>query len=210
MQIEQAMVEGVGIDAGTRDFAEHAHILAGVGSHQHRDQRMQQHSLGDQRRFNGVRGGLLVHAGELDFADQGQRDGACRRDAHRGAKFRRVVLADFEKVAGRRWARAWAGRQRARFELRRGCAGACAAHCSRSAGRSLGLGRLLVSCDLREAGDAGGQARGVGRGRLRAKACADGASARDEQTAASSVRRGLKATRAAARRQPRSRARRKM
>ena len=48
------MVIGVGINAGTRDFAEHAHVLAGVGRDQHRDERMQQHSLGQQRRFDGA------------------------------------------------------------------------------------------------------------------------------------------------------------
>ena len=66
------MVKRVGIDSGPRHFAEHAHILARVGGHQHRNLRMQQHSLGDQRRFNGLRSALFVQTGELYLVDHGQ------------------------------------------------------------------------------------------------------------------------------------------
>ncbi len=94
------MVKGEGINAGMRHFAQHAHVLTGIRHHQHRNQRMQQHAFGQQCRFNGVRGRLLVHPADLDLADHGQRDRARGGDAYRGMKLRRVVLADVEKVAG--------------------------------------------------------------------------------------------------------------
>ena len=59
-QVKQSMVEGIGIDSGVSHLAQHAHILAGVGGHQHCDLGMEQHALGHQRRFNGVRGGQLI------------------------------------------------------------------------------------------------------------------------------------------------------
>jgi hypothetical protein len=70
------MVDGVGIDAGVRNFPEHAHILAGVGRNQHRDEGMKKHALCQQRRFNCAGGDLLVLSGKFHFTDQGQRNRA--------------------------------------------------------------------------------------------------------------------------------------
>jgi hypothetical protein len=61
---------------------------------------MQEHAFGHERCFNRARGSLLVHARELDFADQWQRDGACRRNPDGRVKFRRVIFGDIEKISG--------------------------------------------------------------------------------------------------------------
>ena len=39
------MVDRVGVDAGARDFPEHAHVLAHVCGDQHRDEGMKKHAL---------------------------------------------------------------------------------------------------------------------------------------------------------------------
>ncbi len=61
---------------------------------------MQQHALGHQRRFNGVRGGLLVQPANLHLMDHGQRHRARRRNAHHGMELRGMNFTDIEKIAG--------------------------------------------------------------------------------------------------------------
>ena len=99
-QVQQAMVEGVGIDPGAGHLAQNAHVLAGIGGHQHRNLRMEQHALRHQRGFNGARGGLLAQSANMHFVDHGQHHRARRGDAHQRMKLRGVVLADIQEVAG--------------------------------------------------------------------------------------------------------------
>ena len=161
------MVQRIGIDAGAHHLAQHAHVLSGVRGHQHRDLRMQQHPLGHQRGFNGVRGGLLVHPAHLHFMNHGQRHRARRRDAHRGMELRGVNLADIEEIAGSDGG--WHRRCRLRAGQRWQPSLDTAVPGCR---RFFGIGQIGVLLRSGNADHSCGQSGGAGRGRLAVSHCA--------------------------------------
>jgi hypothetical protein len=95
-----------------------------------------------QRRFNGVRRSLLIHAAHLHFANHRQRHRARRGHPHRRMKLRRVKLAHLQRIAGPDGSRHGlptaprpaATRPPALPRL------------FQTAGASFGLGSVLVSC----------------------------------------------------------------
>ncbi len=99
-EIEQAMVRGVRIDAGTRNFAEDADILTGGIGDEHDGLRMDEHAVGDERFVDGVGGLRFTESGKRNGADERKRDGAIGDDTNDGVKFRIVKFADVEEITG--------------------------------------------------------------------------------------------------------------
>ena len=165
------MVEGIGINPGVGHLAQHAHILPGVGGHQHRDLGMEKHALGHQRRFNGVRGGLLVQPAKLHFVRSwaaspclpGKR---ARRNETPGCGTRKYR----ESLRGR-WEPAWeiAESVPAKGGIPAWFAPAGLFH---TAGASLGLGRAFVSCEKGMRATPVGRPSRLGVGRLGVGSCA--------------------------------------
>ncbi len=60
---------------------------------------MKKHTFSYERGLYCVLGSLFAQACNPDVANQRQRNRTCRRDAHSGTKFGRMVLSDLEKVS---------------------------------------------------------------------------------------------------------------